>query len=248
MSETSQGPVAPPQPQKGALEELFDRGRVRVALAVLVVEVAVFAAGLLIPLSPSTQQSLAQQANTEFSPLKTAGFAQTVYFIFSHNLTIALGETVPLLGALFLLFSIYSTGLVGQALMVAQGLPGPWAMFLFAFPDTIVELSGYAIAAGSGVMLLVAWRRKRLHREARVFGLELASVAGVLLVAATMETTLTFYPLLGLTLWIPTALAVVAIAALARRHGRKMRERREALLPPPAPPAWTPSEVPAPPA
>ena len=225
-------PAADP-PQKGALEELFDRSRVRVALAVLVVEVAVFAAGLVIPLSSSTQQSLAQQANTEFSPLKTAGFAQTIYFIFSHNLTIALGETVPLLGALFLLFSIYSTGLVGQALMVSQGLPGPWAMFLFAFPDTIVELSGYAIAAGSGLMLLVAWRRKRLHREARVFALELAAVAGVLLAAAAMETTVTFYPLVGLTLWIPTVLGASAVAVLARRYGRMMRERREGTLPAP---------------
>jgi hypothetical protein len=225
--------AAPPPPQKGALEELFDRRRVRVALAVLVVEVAVFAAGLFIPLSVSTQQSLAQQANTEFSPLKTAGFAQTIYFIFSHNLTIALGETVPLLGALFLLFSIYSTGLVGQALMVSQGLPGPWAMFLFAFPDTIVELSGYAIAAGSGLMLLVAWRGKRLHQEASVFALELAAVAGVLLAAAAMETTVTFYPLLGLTLWIPTVLGAFAITILARRYGRMMRERREAPLPTP---------------
>ncbi len=64
---------------------------------------------------------------------------------------------------------------------------------------------------------MLAWRRGRLGRELRVFVLEMVSVAVVLLVAAVMETATKFYPLLGLVLWLPTALAVIWIVAYSGR-------------------------------
>ena len=234
----------PPAPQRGVLEELFDKRRVTVVLAVFLVELALFVAGLLTPISPSTQQNLTQQAGTQFAPLRSAGFASEVYLIFTHNLALALGEMVPLLGAFLLAFSMYTTGLVAQALVAAQGLPGPTALFLFAFPYSFIELSAYAIAAGAGVMVVVAWRGNRLRREMRVLALEGAGVVGVLLLAATMETTTTYSPLLGLVLWLPTTPALAALWVFARRRARK-HGTAEGLLPAPgegaadAPSVWT---------
>ena len=201
-----------------------------VVLAVLLVELVVFVGGLLTPLSASTLQALTQQTNSQFGPIRSAAFGQTVALIFSHNLAIALGEMVPGLGALLLLFSIYTTGLVAQALVAAQGLPGPSALFLFAFPYSIVELSGYAIATGAGVMLLAAWRGKRLRQELKVLALEVVAVVGVLLVAATMETaTISFSPFLGLALWVPTGLAMFAVRVLARRRALREKARNPSL-------------------
>jgi uncharacterized membrane protein SpoIIM required for sporulation len=211
----------PPEPRRGLLEELFDRRRVGVVLGFFLVELALFAVGLLTPISSSTQQSLTQQAGAQFAPLRSAGFASEVFLIFTHNLTLAVGEMVPLLGALLLAFSIYTTGLVAQALVAAQGLPGTTAIFLFAFPYSFIELSAYAIAAGAGVMLIVAWRGKRLRREMRVLAVEGGEVVGVLLLAATMETTTTYSPLLGFALWVPTVPALAALWVVARRRGRR---------------------------
>ncbi len=215
----------PVPPARGLVAEFFDKRRMAVVLAVLLVELALFVVGLLTPMSASTQHSLSQQVGTQFAPIKSAGFSQEVLLIFSHNLAIALGEMVPFLGALLLLFSMYTTGLVAQALVVAQGLPGPAALFLFAFPYSLVELSAYAIATGAGVMVLASWRRKRLRRELRVLVLEGVAVVCVLLLAATMETTTTYSPLLGLALWLPTAPALAAVLAIGRRRAR--RERAE---------------------
>ena len=218
MSDQRAGPRE--ETWRGALEELLERRRVMVVLAVLLIELLVFAGGLLTPLPGSALQSLTQEATSQFGPIRSAPFGQEVFLIFSHNLAIALGEMVPLLGALLLLFSIYTTGLVAQALVSAQGLPGASALFLFAFPYSIIELSGYAIAVGAGVMLLVAWRGRRLRRELRVLALEAAAVVGVLLTAATMETATTYSPLLGLALWVPTGLALAAVRLLERRSAR----------------------------
>ena len=217
MSDHEQAPA----PQRGVLEELFDRRRVVVVLVVFLVEFALFVAGLLTPMSASTQQSLTQQVGTQFAPIKSAGFVSEVFLIFTHNLALALGEMVPLLGALLLVFSIYTTGLVAQALVAAQGLPGPTALFLFAFPYTFIELSAYAMAAGAGVMVVVAWRGNRLRQEMRVLGLEGAGVVCVLLLAATMETTTTYSPLLGLVLWLPTAPTLAGLWVFAKRRARK---------------------------
>ncbi|MDG6900488.1 MAG: stage II sporulation protein M [Nitrososphaerota archaeon] len=230
MSE--QQPAPPRAPSRGLVEQLFERRRVLVVLAVLLVELVVFAGGLLTPLSASTLQGLNQQASSQFGPIRSAAFGPEVALIFSHNLAIALGEMVPGLGALLLLFSIYTTGLVAQALVVAQGLPGPSALFLFAFPYSFVELSGYAIATGAGVMLLAAWRGKRLRQELKVLALEVVAVVGVLLVAATMETTTTYSPLLGLALWVPTGLAMVAVRVLARRRALREKARNPSLVAP----------------
>ena len=210
----------PPAPRRGMLEDLFDRRRVGVVLGFFLVELGLFAAGLLTPVSASTRQSLTQQAGAQFAPLRSAGFLSEVFLIFTHNLTLAIGEMVPLLGALLLVFSIYTTGLVAQALVAAQGLPGTTAIFLFAFPYSFIELSAYAIAAGAGLMVIVAWRGKRLRREMTVLAVEGAEVAGVLLLAAAMETTTTYSPLLGFALWVPTAPALAGLWVVARRRGR----------------------------
>ena len=208
-------------PEPSVASEMMNRRRLTLILAVLLVEFGIFFAGLFTPLSASTRQALANQTGSQLGSVQTGSTVQLVAFIFTHNLPIALGEMIPLAGALLFGFSVYTTGLAAQALVASQGLPPQWGAAIFAFPYSIVELTAYAVAVASGFALLTAWRRRRLKLEVKIFALEGALVFCILLVAAVMEAaTIRVSFILGFALWLPTALALAATIMIAgRRRG-----------------------------
>lgn len=214
MSEQSQ-----PRPESTSVtRSLLDRKRLLLMLVALLLEFGIFFAGLLTPVSVSTQQSLANATTSQFGLARSGSVTQLAEFIFTHNLAIGLAEMVPLLGAFLFVFSVYSTGLAAQAIVAASGYPSQWGAVIFAFPYSLVELSAYAVAVASGSMLLFAWRRKRLRGEIRVFVAEIAAVALVLLVAAFMEAaTIRVSWILGLALWLPTGLGLAVIIVATGR-------------------------------
>lgn len=218
MSEPAPEPGPPAGQSRSLAAEFFDRRRLFLILGILAAEFVIFAVGVLTPLSSSAQQSLANETNSQFATVQSASPEQLVLFIFSHNLSIALIEMVPVLGAFLFVVSVYSTGLAAQVIVASEGLPKQFAGVLLVFPYSIVELSAYAIAVGAGTMLLVSWRRKRLRRELRVFVLDLVLVAVVLFVAATMEATTKLSLILGFALWLPTGLALAVIIVLSGRR------------------------------
>jgi uncharacterized membrane protein SpoIIM required for sporulation len=208
-----------PQPEQSPRIswELLDRRRLIIILGILLIEFAIFVVGLFTPIPKSDQQTLANETDSQFASIQSASPAQLVLFIFFHNLTIALVEMAPVIGAFLFVYSVYSTGLIAQVIAVSQGLPGQVGAIIFVFPYSLVELSAYAIAVGSGIMLLVALRKKQLHREIRVFVLEAVVVTGVLFVAAVMETATKFSPALGFALWLPTGLGIAGLIVLSSR-------------------------------
>ena len=208
-------------PDPGVTSELFARRRLILILLLLLAEIVIFFAGLYTPLSTSARQVLANQTSSQFGAVESGSTVQLVAFIFAHNLSIALFEMVPVAGALLFAFSVYSTGIAAQALVASQGLPTQWGAVIFAFPYSLVELSAYAVAVVAGAMLFVSWRKKRLMWELKVFVLEGATVAVILLVAAAMEAaTVRVSYLLGFALWLPTGLALAGIVLLVRRMHR----------------------------
>jgi len=210
------GQVPSTSPNRSAVAELFGRRRLLLILGILIVELAIFAFGLLTPLSSPVQQNLLNQTNNQFGSVPTATPTHLVALIFTHNVVIGLVEMIPVLGALLFVYSIYVTGLVAQVIAVSAGYPSQFGVILFAFPYSIVELSAYAIAVGAGMMLLVSLRKKRLRRELKVFVLEMVAVVVVLLAAALMETATRFSPLVGFSLWIPTGLAAAGVVIYSR--------------------------------
>jgi hypothetical protein len=145
---------------------------------------------------------------------------QVVSLIFSHNFEIALVDIVPMLGFLSLATSMFANGLLAQALVASNGVPGYFGAFLLLFPYSIVELSAYAVALGSGVMLITALRDGRLGLEVRVLAKEVAVVVVLLLLAAVMEEATNLSLFVGIALWIPTALAAATLAMIVRRRTR----------------------------
>jgi Stage II sporulation protein M len=218
MSEPTDDRGARSEKPGGAVAELLDRHRILLVLGIFLAELALLVVGLLTPLSSATLQTLANETSSQFGAVQSSTPVELVVFIFSHNLSIAIVEMIPIFGAFLFVLSVYSTGLAAQAVVVSQGLPSQLGIILLAFPYSLVELSAYAMSVGAGVMLAVSWRRRRLRRELRVFLLEAMLIAGVLLAAAAMETLTKFSPLIGFALWLPTGLTLAGVVLLSARY------------------------------
>ena len=214
MAETE--PEASPEIQP-VNPQLLSRGRLLLMAGAFVAELGIFVAGLLIPIDAGTKGVIVNQTSTQFAPLQSAPPFQVVLLIFSHNAVIAMIEIVPVFGAFAFVSSIFATGVLAQALLASNGVPGFFGAFLLLFPYTLVELSAYAVALGSGLMLIVAWRKRMLRAEAPVLLREVVVVLALLLLAATMEEVTSVSPGLGIALWAPTGIAVAFLVVLAKR-------------------------------
>jgi hypothetical protein len=215
--ETHQEPIFSLGPS--AVKELLGRERLALMLTVLLVELMIFFVATSVPMGTATQQALQQEANSVQEVSNGLTPTGELVYIFTHNAAIAFGEMVPVIGGLLWVFSIYVTGQIFQVVALSYGVPGAlYGLLLLVFyPFAIVELSAYAVAVNSGVMLIVAWRRRRLRSETRVFALEVGIVAALLLVAASMETITLLNQDVGIALWIPTGLTIAALALVSHR-------------------------------
>jgi uncharacterized membrane protein SpoIIM required for sporulation len=205
--------------EKKASDDLFSRSRLIFILVVFAIEVSIFFAGTVVPLDQATQQALNQSANNLRNETLGAPPLVTMRAIFSNNLRVALLDMIPGAGALVFAATMFTTGQILQVLTTTAGVPGILlGLLLFIFPYSIVELSAYAIAVVSGTMLIVAWRRKTLRREIRVFLYEGIGVVLILFLAAAMETITLVSYVLGLALWIPIVLVLAWVAFRARKN------------------------------
>jgi len=199
--------------------QLLRRGRLLAFAVALLIELAIFFGAMVYPISPAQQTQLLNQANTLLNSTSSQGPTGMFSAIFNNNVRVALLEMIPAVGAFLFGVSMFTTGQVIQALAISSHLPGPvLGLALFFFPFAIVELSSYAVAAASGTMLIVAWRRKRLSDEIPVFVAEAGVVVAAVLIAAVMEATGILDPVAGLALWLPTALAIAVFVVYLRRR------------------------------
>lgn len=205
----------------GALRELTRDWRLIIFATVLGLELALLFIAAATPIDAAAQGELLDRANGTLALGRSSDPANILLSIFANNARVAAAEMVPGLGGIIFVISIFTTGQVIQVIALSHGIPGTLAgVVLLLFPYTIVELSAYAVAVSSGVMLVVALVRKRLRLEARVFAFEAIVVAVALLIASVMETVLLTSPVLGFLLWGPTALGVVGLILLWGRIAR----------------------------
>ena len=210
--------VTTPKP-RGAVGELLRRWRVLLLSSMFVIELAIFFVAMAIPVDSGTQQELLKQADEILGNASNPTPNQVFTLILGNNIRVALLEVVPVIGPIIFVLSIFTTGQVIQAVAISNGLPvGIYGLLLFIFPFALVELAAYATAVGSGAMLLIALIRRRLVRELRVLALELILVVSLLLAAAAMETAAILSPVLGILMWGPAAVAVIAVVVVASRR------------------------------
>jgi uncharacterized membrane protein SpoIIM required for sporulation len=161
-------------------------------VAVLGLAVLVMAIGSLVPLSP---QEAAQLSN-EFNQT-VAGKTTDPVFIFQNNFTITLLMFIPLVGPALGLIILFETGLVGGALVVAQGFPSYFELVLLASPHFWLEFVAYAIAMAESVWLvrraLQAFHARQLailKNELKWLGIFIVTCVGLLAVGAIVEVWL----------------------------------------------------------
>ncbi|MDV3277771.1 MAG: stage II sporulation protein M [Nitrososphaerales archaeon] len=216
-TETTFPQTTEPEQGRGILDELVKRNRIVIFGLAFAIELAIYFGATVIPIDPAQQQELANLPNSILGSAPSQGSVSIFAALFSHNLEVALLEMIPAAGAAVFFISTFLTGQVIQAGAISSNLPGPLlGVFLFLVPDTLVEQFAYAVAVASGTMLIVAWRRRQLVRELRVFALEAGVVAFTLVLAAALETVVIVDSLVGFALWLPTALGIFALVMAVR--------------------------------
>ena len=109
--------------------------------------------------------------------------------IFTHNLTIALPMFIPGFGAIWGLFSAWSTGFAFAAIQTATpelGDVNPLALLLTPFG--LMELSAYSIAMSRSVLFIEKIIKKTsIFTEKKAVLVEIGIVVGLLLIGGIVE-------------------------------------------------------------
>lgn len=203
---------APGEIQRKVLDEIFGRPRARVFLAILVIELGVFFAGMLSPLDTASQQQLLNEGKSIVQSATSGTPVQTFFAIFLNNFRVALLEMVPVLGYFLAGISLFTTGEVLQVFSLADNIP-PIASGIatFVFPHALVEFAGYAFALTEGTMVIRAAVGRKLKAEIKLAGYEVIVVAATLALAALIETVEIVSPIVGLVMWLPVILIMMAL-------------------------------------
>jgi len=221
-SEVSPTELPQPLPRESVLTDLFSRWRVVVFGLFLVIEFAIYFGAIVYPVPQASLQSYQQQVHDIQSTVSGESWSELLVGIFANNVKIALFELVPLLGAFVFAYSIFVTGQVTQVIAMSANPPLPGTLvgsvLFLTSPFAILEFLAYVVASVSGSMLVVAWRRKRLRREARVFALEALLVVAILITSAGMEVLSIRDFVAGLALWFPAVLISAGLFLLVRRR------------------------------
>ncbi len=200
------------------IDEILSPLRVKLSVLLLAISIAIFFAAMAIPIDSAQRQSLVSEGKSLIQSATSGTSIDTFLAIFLNNIRVALPEMIPALGLVVWSFSLFTTGQVLQAFSLDANIP-PFAtgIITFAFPHGVVEFAGYAFAVTEGTMLVLAPFKHRFRAEVRFVGYELVLVAATLILAAVIETVEIVSPGVGLLMWIPVILIVVAVFRKVRQ-------------------------------
>jgi hypothetical protein len=160
------------------------------------VAILVTASGTLTPLSRKEAEDINTSYNQTTSTLNSMSFFNKVTYIFGNNFMICLLAFVPLVGALFEFYVLYSTGVVIAAISYNQAPPLLVLLMLFIFPYAWLEFLAYSTGIAESFWLfwrIIKHKGKREIMNACIF---ISLCAVILLVAALVEVAVIewFYP------------------------------------------------------
>jgi uncharacterized membrane protein SpoIIM required for sporulation len=213
-------------------------------LALFLVELVLIFVVANAPFFPNEYNAYHQQYNS-ITPILSNNAIQQILDIFSNNFKVALIEIIPILGVVLFGISIYETARIVEVIGIVQKEgTGAALATLFALPSTWLELPAYCIATVESLFLAYALFRVARHgwgvfrREVRFLLVNIILIAGVLIVAATIEVTEIQLEALGSTnfgqagsiiaflTWIP-ALVIIAFATRFWRQAKKQAPELE---------------------
>ncbi|QGA55381.1 stage II sporulation protein M [Sulfolobus sp. E5-1-F] len=125
----------------------------KIILIVFVLEVILF---LIASGIPQNNPSLVSAFNSTENQVLNQSYFGKVIMIFGNNVRVALLDFIPAVGMIILAISIYSTGAVLSAFSSSLNVPGILsALGLMTLPHSWLELPSYAIAASSGLYIII---------------------------------------------------------------------------------------------
>lgn len=127
---------------------------------ILLLSVLVTVAGTLMPLSEEDAALLSDNVNTILSENDT--FASLTSAIFVNNFVLCLLMFIPVFGAMFGVFVLFSTGVGIHALSIVQGLPVSVALLsLMITPIFWIEFVSYSLGMSESIWSFRRFTQRR---------------------------------------------------------------------------------------
>ncbi len=125
----------------------------KIILIVFVFEVVLF---LIASSIPQNNPSLVSAFNSTENQVLNQSYFGKVLMIFGNNVRVAFLDFIPAVGMIILAVSIYSTGAVLSAFSSSLNVSGILsALGLMTLPHSWLELPSYAVAASSGLYIVI---------------------------------------------------------------------------------------------
>ncbi|MCP8316615.1 MAG: hypothetical protein H3Z51_07125 [archaeon] len=156
--------------------------RVRVLLFVIFFTLGIVATliGVFTPIDYASAQAIIQEVP---SPSEI-----TLLLIIENNLSIALAGFVPIIGTFWILFVLYSTGVVISAFAVMNDVsPVLCLLYFIGNPIFWIEYTGYTLAMTESAMLIYSVFLKGIREELKIALLLLIVVILLLIIGAVIE-------------------------------------------------------------
>ncbi|KPV64682.1 MAG: hypothetical protein AOA65_0898 [Candidatus Bathyarchaeota archaeon BA1] len=161
------------------------KARAIVLVVALTASLVVTLAGTISWMSPSEAQGIVKEVEGQIP------YLVSIAAIFGNNFMHCLIMFTPILGPIYALYVLYSTGRVLAAFAMVRGI-APFFLFgfTFLFPHAWVEYMAYALAMSQSVWLIVGLAQRRFKAEAINTCVSITVCALLLLLAAVIEISL----------------------------------------------------------
>jgi hypothetical protein len=156
-----------------------------------VLSIVVTFAGTLVPLGDAEAHMLSDQIGQTL--LENDDFSSLTVAIFVNNCRICLIMFIPVFGAAFGMFSLFSTGVAIKALSIVQGMPaGLMMLALIIGPIFWIEFATYSLGMTESVWLFRRLTQRRWGELKRV-AMFIGVTVGLLAIGAAVESWMILY-------------------------------------------------------
>jgi len=181
-----------------------------------------------LPFLPGEDHFYTTILNNTKSQVVNATFADQFRAIYTNNIQVAWGGSLPILGTISFGIASYNTGRVIQVIAMSANVPSAVVLLsLYILPHTWFEEFSYPMAAAAGLLAITTWRSvapgEFVHwrnRGSTKFLLALGGVALTLAMAGFLEVLVGYLSLGVLLLWIPIGLGFFLVLKWKRKHPR----------------------------
>ncbi len=164
------------------------RKRLYSLLFIFVMSVVVTYAGTLVPLSTEDATTIYNQVNQTLT--ENNDFASLTGAIFVNNFSLCLIMFIPVAGAVFGFFTLFSTGTAIGAISMVQGFPAILQLILLMItPIFWLEFVSYSVGMTESIWLFRRLTQRR-WRELKWTAIAIGVTAGLLAIGAVVEAWL----------------------------------------------------------